>query len=97
MAAVGSEAFSFESRNNSTHRDRGSYPRTLPLWAIVAAFVGRGPTLCRQIVGYVAPRGAGAYNPPQAIQYLAQEVVLALWGVLPDESEVWGGERPLFV
>ena len=47
-------------------------------------------------MGHVAPRGAGAYDPPQAIQYLAQ-IVLALGRVLPNEREVGGDKLPLFV
>src|SRR5918995_6543694 len=49
-----------------------------------------------QIVGHVSPRGAGAYDPPQAIQYLAQ-VVLALGRVLPNEGEVGSDKLLLFV
>src|SRR5215216_2050168 len=50
----------------------------------------------RQVVGHVSPRRAGAYDPPQPVQDLAK-IVLALGGVLSDECEVWGHERPLFV
>ena len=50
----------------------------------------------RQVVGHVSPRRAGAYDPPQPVQDLAK-IVLALRGVLSDEREVWGHERPLFV
>jgi hypothetical protein len=47
-------------------------------------------------VGHVSPRRAGAYDPPQPVEDLAQ-IVLALRGVLSDEREVWGHEVPLFV
>src|SRR5215216_5631678 len=50
----------------------------------------------RQVVGHVSPRRAGAYDPPQPVQDLAK-FILALGGVLSDEREVWGHERPLFV
>src|SRR5215208_1760403 len=50
----------------------------------------------RQVVRHVSPRRAGAYDPPQPVQDLAK-IVLALRGVLSDEREVWGHERPLFV
>ena len=50
----------------------------------------------RQVVGHVAPRRAGAYDPPQPVEDLAQ-IVVALRGVLSDEREVWGHERPLFI
>jgi hypothetical protein len=50
----------------------------------------------RQVVGHVSPRRAGAHDPPQPVQDLAQ-IVLALGGVLPNEREIWGDERPLLV
>ena len=50
----------------------------------------------RQVVGHVSPRRAGAYDPPQSVEDLAQ-VVLALGGVLPHEREVRGDKRPLLV
>src|SRR5829696_4025637 len=49
-----------------------------------------------QVVGHVSPRGAGAYNPPQPVEDLAQ-VVVALGSVFSDEREVRGDEVPLFV
>src|SRR5215212_5207154 len=50
----------------------------------------------RQVVGHVSPRGAGAHDPPQPVEYLAQ-VVGALGSVLPDKREVRGDKRPLLV
>jgi hypothetical protein len=47
-------------------------------------------------VGHVSPRRAGAYDPPQPVEDLAQ-IVLALRGVLSDEREVRSDEVPLFV
>src|SRR5215213_4552335 len=50
----------------------------------------------RQVVGHVSPRRAGADHPPQSVEYLS-EVVIALGCVLPEECQVRGDERPLFV
>ena len=50
----------------------------------------------RQVVGHVAPRGAGPHDPPQPVEDLAQ-FVLALRGVLSDECQVGGNKCPLFV
>src|ERR687889_1503493 len=50
----------------------------------------------RQVVGHVAPRRAGAYDPPQSVEDLAQ-IVLALRGVLSNECQVGGNKCPLFV
>src|SRR5215212_11813389 len=47
----------------------------------------------RQVVGHVSPRGAGAYDPPQSVEDLAQ-IVLALGCVFPNEREVRSKERP---
>src|SRR5215210_5522900 len=50
----------------------------------------------RQVVGHVSPGGAGAYDPPQPVEDLAQ-IVFALGCVLPHEREVRSQEGPLFV
>src|SRR5215203_466579 len=49
-----------------------------------------------QVVGHVSPRRAGAYNPPQPVEDLAQ-VVVSLGSIFSDEREVRGEEVPLFV
>lgn len=49
----------------------------------------------RQVVGH-APWRASSHHPPETIEHFAQ-IVVSLEGVLPDEREVWGDKRPLFV
>jgi hypothetical protein len=50
----------------------------------------------RKIVWHIAPGRAGAHNPPQPVEDLAQ-VVVALWSIFSNERQVRGYEGPLFV
>src|SRR5215212_10104300 len=50
----------------------------------------------QQVVGHVSPRAAGAHDPPQPVEDLAQ-IVLALGRVLPNEREIRSHERPLLI
>src|SRR3712207_3118710 len=43
----------------------------------------------RQVVRHIAPGRAGAHDPPQSIEHLAQ-VVVALWSVFSNESASYG-------
>jgi hypothetical protein len=47
-------------------------------------------------VAYRAILRAGAHDPPQSIEHLAQ-VVVALWGVFSNERQVGCDKGPLFV
>src|SRR3712207_5116053 len=50
----------------------------------------------RQVVRHIAPGRAGAHDPPQSIEHLAQ-VVVALWSVFSNERQLRVNKRPLFV